>query len=166
MGRIFQAHPALSYRADLVGTVVFVVVAAVGMAWHDVRAVQVLYVVVSLALFAIGVVAALWGYARSLERSRTHEVGVAQVYLLSGTTAPPPVKRDLLVALTVQVAMAFAAAIVGVVVIPTSSLNVLAFGALVPMLGIGLNGAWAASHGTFGPRQPARATRPNHRKID
>jgi hypothetical protein len=31
--------------------------------------------------------------------------------------------------------------------------SVLAFGVLVPMLGLGLNGLWVSRYGTFGPRR-------------
>ena len=31
-------------------------------------------------------------------------------------------------------------------------LNALAFGVLVPMFGVGMNGVWAARHGAYGPR--------------
>ena len=31
--------------------------------------------------------------------------------------------------------------------------STLAFGVLAPMMGLGLNGLWGATHGTFAPRQ-------------
>ena len=34
--------------------------------------------------------------------------------------------------------------------------NLLAFGILVPMFGIGLNGLWASRHGTYGQRLERR----------
>jgi hypothetical protein len=42
--------------------------------------------------------------------------------------------------------------------------NALAFGILVPMLGLGMNAMWAVRHGTFGPRVD-RAVQPSNRKI-
>jgi hypothetical protein len=36
--------------------------------------------------------------------------------------------------------------------------STLAFGVLVGMCGLGLNGLWAAKHGTFGPRRSAEET--------
>ena len=37
-----------------------------------------------MVLFAIGVATTLWAYTRALERSRIEEVGVANLYLLTG----------------------------------------------------------------------------------
>lgn len=108
----------------------------------------------------------MWAYARSLERSRTEEVGVANVYLVSGGVAPAAVKRDLWIALGVQIVVSLGAAIAGSVGLSDGEFNVLAFGTLVPMFGIGMNGAWVAAHGRFGPRLGPRRTRPTHRKID
>ena len=101
---------------------------------------------------AMGVATALWAYATALERSRTEEVGVANLYLLTGSTAPPPVKRTMSIALAIQVVLALVGAIVGVVGLGKNDLNALAFGTLVPMFGIGMNGAWAARYGSYGPR--------------
>ena len=36
---------------------------------------------------------------------------------------------------------------------------------LVPMFGIGMNGAWAARYGSFGPRLNP-TTKPSHRRIE
>lgn len=166
MTAMFNAHPARSYRANMLLTALFVAVCVVGVIGRRQHAVQIVFVAVSVALFAVGVVAALWAYARSLERSRTQEVGVANIYLLSGGTAPKAVKRDMSIALGIQVLASLTAAIFGTVGLASDDLNALAFGTLVPMLGIGLNGAWGAAHGTFGPRLGPRRTRPNHRKID
>jgi hypothetical protein len=54
-----------------------------------------------------------------------------------------------------------ALAIQVVVAVTTASIRpftTLAFGILVPMFGIGMNGLWAARHGRFGPRILAAAT--------
>ena len=48
-----------------------------------------------MVLFAAGAATGLWAYAAALERSRTEEVGVANLFLLSGETAPPPVRRTM-----------------------------------------------------------------------
>jgi hypothetical protein len=45
-----------------------------------------------------------------------------------------------------------------------SQLNPLAFGVLVPMFGIGMNGAWAARYGSYGPRTDPRSV-PSNAKI-
>lgn len=151
-------------RADQVGTVVFLAALAVGVPFKSDRWAQVIVVVVSLVLFAAGVALSLWAYARALELSRVRNVGVANLFLLTGATAPKPVKRWLSAALAVQVVAAIAGASVGMAGLEKSQLNPLAFGVLVPMFGIGMNGAWAAMYGSYGPRVEPSAT-PSNEKI-
>ncbi|HSB86001.1 MAG TPA: hypothetical protein VLD86_06830 [Ilumatobacteraceae bacterium] len=139
-------------RLDTAGTAVFIAALAVAVPLRTRRPAQFLIGGVSMVLFAIGIVAALWAYTRALDRSRTEEVGVANLYLLTGPTAPRRVKRTMVAALTVQIVAAIAGAWIGVVGLDAGDLNALAFGVLVPMFGIGMNGAWAANHGSYGPR--------------
>ncbi|MEY4172994.1 MAG: hypothetical protein RI900_159 [Actinomycetota bacterium] len=141
-------------RANVFGTALFVVAEAIAVPLRAERVGQVLIAVVSLVLFAAGVATSLWAYASALERSRSEEVGVANLYLLTGDTAPAPVKRTMSIALGTQVVVGLAGAIIGVAGLSKNDLNALAFGALVPMLGIGMNGAWAARYGSYGPRVP------------
>jgi hypothetical protein len=100
-----------------------------------------------------------------LERSRTEEVGVANLYLLTGDTGTPRVKRTMSIALVVQIVAAVAGAWVGVVGLDKGQLNALAFGVLVPMFGIGMNGVWAALHGSYMPRV-GTAVSPPDTEID
>jgi hypothetical protein len=139
-------------RADLAGTVCFAAALGVAVPLRSERAGQFLIGVVSVVLFAVGIVASLWAYASALERSRVDEVGVANLYLLTGNTAPSGVKRSMTLALVVQVVLALVGAIVGVAGLKGHEVNALAFGVLVPMFGIGMNGAWAARYGSYGPR--------------
>jgi hypothetical protein len=139
-------------RANLALTGVFLVALAIAIPTRTHRFGQVLIAVVSLVLFAIGIATALWAYTSALERSRSEEVGVANLYLLTGETAPKPVKRAMSAALGVQVVAALVGASVGVAGLQGNEINALAFGVLVPMLGIGMNGAWAARYGSYGPR--------------
>jgi hypothetical protein len=150
---------------DLAGTAVFVVALAIAVPFRTHRFAQFLIGGVSMLLFAIGVVTTLWAYTRALERSRTEEVGVANLYLLTGPTAPPRVKRTMSVALALQIVAAVAGAWVGVVGLDKGDLNALAFGVLVPMFGIGVNGVWAARHGSYGPRVRQAVSADDH-KID
>ena len=136
---------------DVAGTVVFGVTAALAAIvfttfWQWVAAVT------ALALFAVGVFAFLWSYYNAVQRSRHDEIGVAQLYLLLGPPTPSRVRRVMLGALAAQVAIALVttfARLDGPDGQPGSSL---ALGCLVPMLGFGLNGLWAAYHARF----PAR----------
>ena len=162
----WQNDPVTSrlVRGNLIGTAVFLVALAVAVSLRTHRPAQVLIAGVSLVLFAIGIATSLWAYTTALERSRSEEVGVANLFLLTGPTAPNDVKRAMLAALAVQVLAALAGATVGVVGLKESQLNALAFGVLVPMFGIGMNGAWAARYGSYGPRVNPTA-KPSNRKI-
>ncbi|MDO8361836.1 MAG: hypothetical protein Q7V88_02990 [Actinomycetota bacterium] len=151
-------------RANLIGTSAFLLALAVAIPFREDRPAQVLIAAVSLVLFAIGIATGLWAYTTALELSREREVGVANLYLLTGPTAPKPVKVRMSGALAVQVVAALVGASVGVAGLQESQLNALAFGVLVPMFGIGMNGAWAARYGSYGPRINPTA-KPSNRKI-
>ena len=139
-------------RTDLAGTALFTVSAVVAAAIFT-GPVRVVGVVVALALFAIGIFTFLWSYVTAVQRSRTDDIAVAQLYFLAGGSTPKPVKRLMLSALTVQVVVAFSTAIARST---TGGRNgsTLAFGILVPMFGIGLNGLWCSRNGSFAARQP------------
>lgn len=106
---------------------------------------------VDLVCFTTGVVAFLWGYWEAVQRSRTETIGVAMLWFLLGDIAPRRVKATMNALLVVQSG-------VGVVTASVRSStagrpgSTLAFGILVPMMGLGLNGLWGATAGTFRPR--------------
>jgi hypothetical protein len=152
-------------RLDLAGTAVFLVSLAIAVPLRSHRFAQFVIGGVSMVLFAIGVATTLWAYTRALDRSRVEEVGVANLYLLTGDTAPKAVGRIMSFALIVQVVAAIAGAWIGVVGLDKGQLNALAFGVLVPMFGVGMNGVWAARHGSYGPRI-GTAVSPTDHKID
>ena len=113
--------------------------------------------VVAIVLFAAGIVAFLWAYGVAVGRSRTAELSIAGIWLLAGGSAPPAVRRHLLGALAVQVA-------VGVATASVRPFTSLAFGVLAPLYGLGLAGLWAARHGRFptrSPLGPGRSSRPS-----
>jgi hypothetical protein len=151
-------------RADVVGTALFALAVAVGIPLDDERPVQVTFAVISMALFAIGAAGCLWAYVSALERSRTDEIGVANLYLLTGPTAPRPVKLTMTLALVAQVVLALVGAIIGAAGLSGNQVNALAFGILVPMFGLAMNGLWAVRHGSFGPRVDT-SVQPSNRKI-
>ncbi|MGH9119595.1 MAG: hypothetical protein ACRD0A_17470 [Acidimicrobiales bacterium] len=128
--------------AALVGTVVFVVAAAAGLADPDGLAIGT--AVVSIAMFVIGCTTFLWAFAIAVGRSRTDEVTLAGVYFLSA--APTAARARLLGALAVQILVALTAGIVRIY-------TPVAFVALAPMFGLGLAGLWGARHATFLPRR-------------
>ena len=161
-----ERSPAwLLVKLDIAGSALFAVVMAVAVPLRNDRSAQVAIAAVSLALFAVGVAVGLWAYTSALERSRTDEVGVANLFLLTGPTAPRAVKRLMSLALAAQVVIALVGASIGAGGLQQGQLNALAFGVLVPMFGVGMNGLWAARYGSFGPRV-LKAVRPDNRKIE
>jgi hypothetical protein len=138
-------------RVDMMLTAVFVVTAVFAAIVFSGPA-RVIGVIVALALFALGTFAFLMGYFVAVGRSRTEEIAVAELYLLTGKALPAGPKRALLWLLGVQIVTALATALAR----PNTdgrAGSTLAFGVLVPMLGLGLNGLASARHGSFGPRR-------------
>ena len=144
-------HGRVIVRANIVGTLVFVVTAVFAAAVFTTAA-QWVGASTAMALFAVGVFAFLWGFWNAVQRSREEEVSVTQLFLLLGSPTPSSVRRPMLSMLFVQVATAFATTfwrLDGPDGTPGSSLTV---GLLVPMFGLGMNGLWAAYHADFGER--------------
>lgn len=109
-------------------------------------------VVVSLGCFSVGIVVFLWGYWTAVQRSRTDNISVAALYFLVDNCAPQSVARLMNSALGVQVVVAVATAISRTTTDGRAG-STLAFGVLAPMMGLGLNGLWGATYGSFAPRQ-------------
>ena len=110
-----------------------------------VTALEGVAIAVSLTLFAASLV--VWTYAFGLAVVRTtrgDDVTVPGLFFLSAGAAPRAVRRHLLASLAVSVVVAMA----------TVKAN--PFGALAPMLALGLPGLWGARHGTFPPRRMTR----------
>ena len=100
---------------------------------------------VSLALFALGMIvfpAALWFGA---QRSRTDDMTMAGWWFLSGS-APRGVRRHLWGSLAVQ-------SIVSITCAAIRFETSIAFGVLVPTLGLSLLGLWGALYGYFPKRE-------------
>ena len=142
-------------RADWWGTVAFGVTAALAAVAPDIFRVPA--ILVALALFGSGCAVFLWAFAISVERSRFEEVSVAGVFLLQQST-PTQVKWHLHGALATQVLLALATA-------SARPFTSLAFGILVPMFGLGLNGLWAARYGRFADRTELDHKRPRRRRA-
>ena len=129
-------------RGSWVGTAVFIVTAVAAALSESVEGP---FVIVSVVLFGIGIVAFLGAYATAVSRSRYDAMGIGGLFFLQ-KSAPRPVQLSMMGALTVQVVVAFAVASVRV-------FTPLAFGILVPMFGLGMAGLWGARHGEFEPRR-------------
>ena len=135
-------------RIAIGATALFLVTASAAAAttttWVRAAAVSV-----ALSFFVVGCVAFLWAYAIAVQRSRTDEMGIGGLFLLLRPTAPRSIQLALNSALVAQVVIGLATSSVRAGERPFTTL---AFGLLVPVLGIGLNGQWAARHGRFGRR--------------
>lgn len=130
-------------RVDVAATALFTVVSAAAAVVPD--PVQYVLVPLDLVLFTVGCGAFLWAYAIAIGRSRYQVLSMAGVFFLGDDVAPREVARALRLALAVQV-------VVAVVVAAVRPFTALAFGVLVPMLGLGLMALWGARHGRFPPK--------------
>ncbi len=129
---------------DTAGTAMFVATASLEAVllqhWSE-----LVGIAVALGLFVVGCLAFLAGYLQAIQRSRTDEIAIVNLYLLGGSTAPRRVLLRLNLLLAAQIVVAVATASV-------RPFTTLAFGVLAPVFGLGLNGLWAARHGRFPPR--------------
>jgi peptidoglycan/LPS O-acetylase OafA/YrhL len=137
--------------ADAIGTAVFVLTAVIAAASFSTAA-QWVGAITAMSLFVIGVAAFLWAFYNAVQRSRTEQVSVTQLFLLLGDAVPARIRRIMLGLVAVQ----FLTALLTTLARPDgpdgSPGSSLAVGFLVVMFGLGLNGLWAAYHGTFSPR--------------
>lgn len=106
---------------------------------------------VDMSLFAIGVCTFLLGFFGAVQRSRTEEISVSTLFLLMGGVVDKRVAWWMNGCLIVQVAVGLAGAIIRGSTDGRPG-STLAFGVLVGMLGLGLNGWHAARDGRFPSR--------------
>lgn len=130
-------------RVDVWATAAFALVAALTAAFPD--ALVPVFVPLSLLLFLGGCVAFMWAFARGVARSRFEAITMGGLFFLTEDVAPARIRRALRSTFGVQVVVAVAAALV-------RPFTPLAFGTLVPLLGLGLIALWAARHGEFPPK--------------
>jgi len=131
-------------RASWIGTAAFGIGTVLGVVAPD--QLQWLGFAVSLSLFIAGCCVFAWSFVIAGSRSRTDEIAVASLYLLSG--APSEVRAQLFGSLAVEVLVAFGTAAARPYTIAATAI-------LAPVYGLALCGLWSARHGTFPPRRPA-----------
>jgi len=110
-------------------------------------------VATDLVLFSIGVATFIWGYFSGVQRSRVDEISVTSLFFLSGHVADKQVQKTMNGCLIAQLVIGLAGAIARSSTDGKAG-STLAFGVLVPLLGLGLNGLWASQFGSFTPREP------------
>jgi hypothetical protein len=138
-------------RASWIGTVLYTAVAIITTA----TASFVLpLIVVTSALFLVGMVAFLVAYVIAIGRSREVLIGMGGLFFLAGDTAPARVRRQLMASFAAQVAGATVSASVGVARFPADATNPLAYGFLTSLFGLSMAGLWGARYGSFAPRPP------------
>lgn len=131
-------------------TAIFVIVSVLAVAFFN-SPMRKLVAIVDLLLFAVGVATFILGYFSAVQRSRSDEISVAGLFLLIDGVATKSVMRIMNSALAVQVVVGLGGALVRRSTNGVSG-STLAFGVLVPLLGLGLNGLWASKFGSFGKR--------------
>lgn len=150
---------------DLAATILFAVTAIFAAVVFSTPA-QWVGAATAMALFAAGVVAFIWSYWTAVQRSRTDQISVAELYLLMGPAIPKPIKRRMNLLLGAQFVIALITALARPNGPDGNAGSSLAVGFLVPMLGFGLNGLWASRHANFADRvDPTPETRPSDDEI-
>lgn len=140
---------SIGVRTNIIGTGLFVVSASLAAVVFT-PVFRMVGVVVAIVLFAIGVAAFIWGYFAAVQRSRYENISVATLFFLLGDTASRKVRWTMNGCLTVQGTCGLITALARTSTEGRSG-STLAFGVLVPLFGIGLNGLWASRHGSFSP---------------
>jgi hypothetical protein len=142
---------SLVVRSNILFTGAFTVLTLVA-AWLFTPGLRGMIVAVDLALFAIGCFAFIWSYFSGVQRSRTDEISVAGLFALAGGVAPRRITMVMNSCLSAQVVVGLIGAIVRSSTDGRAG-STLAFGVLVPIFGLGLNGLWSSRLGVFPPRQ-------------
>lgn len=137
-------------RANEVLTVAFAVTAVLAVVFFR-QPWKMIAVVVSLLCFSVGIVAFLWGYWAAVQRSRHDNIAVASLYFLADKCAPRALSVRMNSLLAAQVVIGLVTALLRSSTDGKAG-STLAFGILVPVLGLGLNGLWGAQNGEFPPR--------------
>ncbi len=151
----------LIVRADLIGTVAFAVAAGTAAIVFSTSA-QWFGAITSIALFGLGCATFLLAFFHAVQRSRTEQISVTQLFLLAGEPTPRRVRRTMSLLLLAQCLIAAATAFARPETADGSPGSSLALGFLVPMFGLGMNGLWAAFHGDFPPRSGVEAAGAGH----
>lgn len=160
-----EEHPAAGVgvvRLNIIGTLVICAAGVLGLVSAGVA--QGVLAPVSGVMALVGMAGFVWSYLHAVNRSREHEISVSQLYFAVGSVAPPRVKRALQGCLAVQVVAAIVVMVAGFSQTDPQEFNWAACIIVAPLYGMGINGVWVATHGSFGARiQIAAAPRRRRR---
>ncbi len=127
----------------IVATVLHVIVTVVAVAVDGVP--RTVLAVGAVGAFFVGAGAFAVAFVLAASRSRTEQLWFGGVFFLTGGVVPADVRRTLLGCLAAQV-------IVGLAGATLAPFTPVAFGVLVPLLGLGLVALEGARRGEFSPR--------------
>jgi len=98
-----------------------------------------------VAALVLGSAVYLVAYANAVSRSRDDLIGLGGLFFLADGAGPGPVRRSFYVMLTVQT-------VAGVTAAAVRPFTAVAFGVLVPIVGLSAMALWSARYGTFESR--------------
>lgn len=146
-------------RINILGTAAFVI-SATAAAVVFTPIFRTIGAVVALVLFAIGVASFIWGFFTAVQRSRYDNISVASLFLFFGAVSSNRVRRLMNGCLFTQGLCGLLTALARTSTDGRSG-STLAFGVLVPLFGLGLNGLWSSRHGLFSPLDHSKTIIPN-----
>jgi hypothetical protein len=140
----------LIIRVNVLVTLAFSIATFIA-AWRFSPSLRGAIVAIDLTLFAVGLFAFIWAYFSAVQRSRTDEISVPSLFGFAANVAPRRVMLLMNGSLAAQAIVGLSGALVrGTTDGRTGS--TLAFGVLVPIFGLGLNGVWTSQFGVFAAR--------------
>ena len=98
-----------------------------------------------VAALVVGSVVYLVAYANAVSRSRDDLIGLGGLFFLADGAGPDPIRRPFYVMLAVQT-------VVGITAAAVRPFTSVAFGVLVPIVGLSAMALWSARYGTFESR--------------
>lgn len=135
---------------NVIGTALFVVSASLSAVFFT-PVLRTLGVAVALLLFATGIASFIWGYFTAVQRSRCENISVASLFFLSGNVADRKIRWLMNGCLAIQALCGLITSLARTTTAGSQG-STLAFGVLVPLFGMGINGLWASRHGSFEAR--------------
>ncbi len=131
-------------QASFVGTAVFGVASLATYLLAD--RLDVVFAIISVALFVIGTLLLGLGIWNGIQRSRVDTVTLTGLLSVDSSHVPPSARNRLWLSVTLQI-------IIAVLFGSLRPFTEQAFGLLVPILGLGFAGLWGSRFAAFHPRE-------------